>query len=791
MSKRHVSLKNWKQKLRDYQEEAVAEALSVPQGGKLLLSSPTGTGKGTMELGLLKACRKKGLRTWIVTPSIEVLRGYLERCGATAKDLDRGSAHLISLGKKIFVTTPVRLRNRLRGQIRKRGGKRYRVTQKTPDVLIIDEAHHATFETIAGGGLQKYCPNATMLGFTATAFRSNPEETAELQKSWPTIHTVLTIPEAIERGAWALPKWRVEPLINDDDCEIVRGDIDADEATLLAIRPIADLVQRLDLSVPTAVTITTVKAAKELNEELLRRNVVSRIVLSTTPTAERAESYHIVKAGGAVLISVRVLGEGVDLPWLRRWVDASPTLSPVAFLQKLGRITRVGDKQPEYVGTNRNLERHGYLLKGALPRAEIREIQKKMGGGSRRGARAGLMKGVSRLKPIVLPLAGGIEGTMWALWQPSLNGGPGFERCILIDPTSEREISARRELFPEKERAEKFGPWVQEKRLPKKIVGFKATRLTGMPTLKQEKYWIAEAANRGLNPSVEKLTRAQFFALPVLKDLKTSMAPDGKTLRPEKEDRVKEQDTDPVAQEALTAPAIADGYYTVVLPDGGHRTYRLHTQGKDKKFFPGRQILALLNGPENTTNYYQSCAFVDGQKLTVWRKFDSSKEAITQRFAAIIGDTEAAGKLYALKSGRCWKCARLLTTPESIQNGMGPECYGRAHEKLELPWSEHYRTEGELDAEKYRQETEEGEPERDSLSPEQRKKHVTSNESNIPLMKRMIREGIAMHEIDRIYRERYALEGKTDLRWVNKRVDTYRKIAQDQIRTENYQKGVS
>jgi hypothetical protein len=37
-------------------------------------------------------------------------------------------------------------------------------------------------------------------------------------------------------------------------------------------------------------------------------------------------------------------------------------------------------------------------------------------------------------------------------------------------------------------------------------------------------------------------------------------------------------------------------------------------------------------------------------------------------------DRTEAGKAYALASGCCYICNRLLTTPESIADGIGPVC---------------------------------------------------------------------------------------------------------------------
>lgn len=669
---RHISLDNWSQTLRDYQVEAVRRAREVPQGGKLLLSAPTGTGKGTIQLGLLKSLRDEGKRAWIVTPSLEVLRGYLERCGARPVDLEGGSGKLARLGEKIFVTTPVRMRNMLRGRVLVRRGKRMRVTRSTPDVMIIDEAHHATLETVAGGGLRVLCPNTTFIGLTATPFRSTPDESGELLEAWGDAQHVLTIPQAIENGAWALPTWRCEPLINDDLASIVAGDLDADEITITAASSLAALIKSLDLNVPSCVTVSRVKVAKELCRELDAQSVSYRLVTGETPTAERGEIYEHCKKGGTILVSVRVLGEGVDLPWLRRWVDASPTLSPVAFLQKLGRITRPhASGAPEYVGTNRNLERFGWLLQGLMPRAVIREVQERFGGGSRRAAvrRAGLMKGAGKIKAVELPLAGGVTGTMFALWHPNKFGGSGFERCILIDPTSERVISAVRSINSQAVGKDRFGPWVREPKAPAKLNGFRAARMSGKVSGPQAAWWKREAANRGLDASILP-TRAQFFALPTLVDCKAGMTETGLAFKERDEEAEKRQTLADAAQ-AGPAQLVLDGYYTVV--DGEqHRTYRFETTDP-RSNMRGKQIVSKLHGPENTSDYH-GVGFGQGPTIHVWRNAQDQEVQIKADYAVIAGNADEAGKLFAMRSGRCWRCRRELTTPESAASGIGPEC---------------------------------------------------------------------------------------------------------------------
>ncbi len=69
-------------------------------------------------------------------------------------------------------------------------------------------------------------------------------------------------------------------------------------------------------------------------------------------------------------------------------------------------------------------------------------------------------------------------------------------------------------------------------------------------------------------------------------------------------------------------------------------------------------------------------------------------------------------------------------------------------------------------------------PDREVLSPQaSRNEDGPPEETNIPLMQRLLSEGRTEREIEEIYTRRYAAKGKTDPEWVRDRIRTYRKIA--------------
>lgn len=123
--------------------------------------------------------------------------------------------------------------------------------------------------------------------------------------------------------------------------------------------------------------------------------------------------------------------------------------------------------------------------------------------------------------------------------------------------------------------------------------------------------------------------------------------------------------------------------FTVSNPAGVHYTFRV-----TKK--PGRGpndgpvwFVSLLTGPENTTDYTY-LGMLDGGtgdvRLTRASKLgDASMPVQVVRWAVRLlrsGKPVPAG--YGVRHvGKCGRCARALTVPESIDRGIGPECWSK------------------------------------------------------------------------------------------------------------------
>jgi hypothetical protein len=120
-----------------------------------------------------------------------------------------------------------------------------------------------------------------------------------------------------------------------------------------------------------------------------------------------------------------------------------------------------------------------------------------------------------------------------------------------------------------------------------------------------------------------------------------------------------------------------NGMVTVHNPaTGNHRTFKISTrQSGDLK---DKRIVSLLTGPDRE-NYKNWCGFAfvneDGS-VKVWNRF---KNTVYAKYARMLKSPEVYIALGAefMVEGRCRKCNRALTHPESIQTGIGPVCGGR------------------------------------------------------------------------------------------------------------------
>ena len=122
------------------------------------------------------------------------------------------------------------------------------------------------------------------------------------------------------------------------------------------------------------------------------------------------------------------------------------------------------------------------------------------------------------------------------------------------------------------------------------------------------------------------------------------------------------------------------------LKTGLHFTYRVRVKKADVGVTADTAttyFVEVLRGPDNTSHF--SYAGVMRKPGTFWitqasrvLRTSSSVKALVWFLDAMTHEHSVLGKpLEVWHEGRCCKCGRVLTVPQSIMDGVGPECSGR------------------------------------------------------------------------------------------------------------------
>lgn len=88
--------------------------------------------------------------------------------------------------------------------------------------------------------------------------------------------------------------------------------------------------------------------------------------------------------------------------------------------------------------------------------------------------------------------------------------------------------------------------------------------------------------------------------------------------------------------------------------------------------------MSVLTGPENTKDYTYLGVIGAGGRYYHGRKSKIGKEAQSNKVFEVVWDRLTKGTLpdcvEIWHEGRCGRCGRPLTDPDSIKSGIGPVC---------------------------------------------------------------------------------------------------------------------
>ena len=340
--------------LRDYQQEMKLRLFEEWELHRsVMVQMPTGTGKTHLLAAVVKEflCGGGvGMRVWIVAHRRELVEQIEETVAryGMGKEPDK-SAKNGRTGKDSMPEESGRVRVFSIQWL----SRNWKIMDGQPDLIVIDEAHHALAETYRE--LWKRYPEARKLGMTATPCRLNRKGFTDL---FDTLITSWSIAEFIGRG-WLSSFDYVSIRANSREQRLVDslkkrgadGDYQVKEMNAVlnretGIRQLYESVRRYAAGKKGIVYAVSIAHARQIAAYYSLHGVESVAIDSRTPALERKELVEDFRRGKiSVLVNVDIFSEGFDCPDVEFVQLARPTLSLAKYLQQVGRGLRKSDNK--------------------------------------------------------------------------------------------------------------------------------------------------------------------------------------------------------------------------------------------------------------------------------------------------------------------------------------------------------------------------------------------------------------------------------------------------------------
>ena len=132
-------------------------------------------------------------------------------------------------------------------------------------------------------------------------------------------------------------------------------------------------------------------------------------------------------------------------------------------------------------------------------------------------------------------------------------------------------------------------------------------------------------------------------------------------------------------KDALTFILAGDSFFTLVSLESSVR-YTYHVEIKEEENKPPVWFVRLLTGSDNTSDYTYIGYFTEQNGFRTSKATPDSLrnskavKAIQWMLEKLQKGATFTGKVAMYHMGRCGRCGRPLTVPESIEAGIGPDC---------------------------------------------------------------------------------------------------------------------
>lgn len=336
--------------LRNYQQKAIEDLrVSYGTGHRApLFVLPTGGGKTFVFTHLTQMSVARGKRVLILVHRSELL----EQASRSLTEL--GVPHgLIGPKYPRMYSYPVQIAS-VQTLVRRMK------TVPEPDLIIIDEGHHAVAGT--WGKICKNYANAKILGVTATPCRSDNQGLSDI---YDDLVLGPSISDLIDEGYLVKPRVFAPKTISVSGIKKIAGDYAASEIAKRASLITGDCIEHYRKYAdkkPAIAFCASINHAKEVADSFCSAGYRALWISGSTPDDIRKKMIELLRDGGLdILTSCDIISEGTDIPRVECAILLRPTQSLSLYLQQVGRVLRPfpGKSDAIILDHAGNVMRHG------------------------------------------------------------------------------------------------------------------------------------------------------------------------------------------------------------------------------------------------------------------------------------------------------------------------------------------------------------------------------------------------------------------------------------------------
>jgi superfamily II DNA or RNA helicase len=336
--------------LWDYQQRTIEAVREAYRGGyrRPLLVAPCGSGKTIMFSEICASAARRGKRVWILVHRQELL----DQVGRALARFEVKHG-FIAAG---FDPTPATVQVASVMTLVKRD-------LPPPDLLIIDEAHHATSKS--WGTIIDRCPKAHMLGVTATPCRLSGEGLGDV---FDTMVRGPSTRELIDQGYLCAPRVFAPPTIDTTGMHTLMGEFVKREVEAAVDKPTVtgnaiEHYQKITPGLKAVVFCVSLEHARRM-EGAARSAGLRALMIDGGMDRDIRRRIVTDFAQGALdwLVTVDLVSEGFDVPSIDVGIFLRPTQSRGLWLQQTGRVLRTspGKTTAWILDHAGNTLRHGF-----------------------------------------------------------------------------------------------------------------------------------------------------------------------------------------------------------------------------------------------------------------------------------------------------------------------------------------------------------------------------------------------------------------------------------------------